>query len=220
MSALCRQDVTEALAVMGRMIAFFPADDLGMEILAAEFQSMIGTREQLKWLTRTAARTFRKWGGDKGDCSLPALRALYCSHYDPLDGVQPTMELADSSIEKLEAEYRNREMLENTRKIEQWKAAAALNPGEYAPLFLIKGEVLKPIPAIKEAWPADNKPDHKLKARELHAIEDQITETAAEAASNRRTDEEAARAAADLRIVLEQRGNVVPPDPPRDWGVS
>lgn len=207
---------------MRSMIAWFPTETLPVEILMAELQSMVETREQLDWLAHSAIRTFREWGKD---CSLPALRALYCTMYDPLDGVQPTMELADFNIDKLEAAYREREMRENTQKIEQWKAAALLNPGEYAP-FQIEGEILKPMPEIKEAWPCDNRPDYAVTAQELHAIEKEIVETAAVAASNRRTDEEAARAAEDLRLALEQRGNIVPPDPPPDkpeepdWGVS
>jgi len=207
-SKLDKQDLLRAISVMGSVIAWFPDENaLAIQVLMAEFESMIETREQLNWLAHAAIRTFREWGKD---CTLPSLRALYCTRYDPLDGVQPAMELAD--FDKLEAAYRTREILENTRKIEQWKREVALNPGAYAP-FLIEGKVLKPLPEIKEAWRCDNKPDYKLQKQELKQIEDQVTATAGEAAMHRRTDEESARAVEDLRIQLELRGHNPPPDP-------
>jgi len=64
------------------LMAFFPGDPDIRAALVWALLEMVETEEQLDWLVRRALRLYGKWPG------IAELRALYCSHWKPKDGLE------------------------------------------------------------------------------------------------------------------------------------
>jgi len=64
------------------LMPFFPTDPLAKAALLEELSQIAATDEQLEWMVHRALGLFTKWPG------TTALRAVYCSRYKPLDGVE------------------------------------------------------------------------------------------------------------------------------------
>jgi hypothetical protein len=69
------------VAMLGAMGGFFPADAAARMVIADEFQSMCNNAEEALWLAKRMLQLFQSWPG------FPALRAVYCSKFLPLDGL-------------------------------------------------------------------------------------------------------------------------------------
>jgi hypothetical protein len=75
------EQVFNALKTMRLAIAFVPVAEEDTAIILMSLGNMVGTKAQLDWLTYMACNVMAKW-------SLAELRGLYCTRYDPLDGVR------------------------------------------------------------------------------------------------------------------------------------
>lgn len=71
-------------AAMGRLMAmpFFPTDQLVKLAVADEINAIAATDEQLEWLIRRVTVLFSQWPG------LSEIRAVYCSRFKPVDGIE------------------------------------------------------------------------------------------------------------------------------------
>ena len=69
---------------MGRLMAmpFFPTDQLVKLAVADDLNAIAATDEQLEWLIRRVTALFSQWPG------LSEIRAVYCSRFKPVDGVE------------------------------------------------------------------------------------------------------------------------------------
>jgi len=70
--------VVEAMAA----IPYFPRDGAAKAMVAAELVDMVETIEQGMWLARRYARLYEEWKG------LGEMRAVYCSKFQPQDGLE------------------------------------------------------------------------------------------------------------------------------------
>jgi hypothetical protein len=78
LTAECATRAVNRLALM----AFFPGDPEVRAALVDIVMEMCETRDQLDWLVARALKLYAKWPG------IAELRALYCSRWKPLDGVE------------------------------------------------------------------------------------------------------------------------------------
>jgi hypothetical protein len=76
---------TAALGVsMLSIIPWFPTEGPARFVVAGELQSMCRSEEEMDWLVRRMTRLFERWPG------IPAMRAVFCSRFNPLDRLQST----------------------------------------------------------------------------------------------------------------------------------
>ena len=155
-----KREFVRLLVVLKSTVYGFPNQPAFDEIALDEIASFVGIHgnvaERLEWFSKAIARHFRTWGLD---CSLPMLRALYCTHYDPADGHQPTVTVPGYSPDDMEARWQEREQEDNDRRYLEFQRQVALNPAEYStPLQL---PAPKPLPK-----PNDGAPRGPEKARE------------------------------------------------------
>ena len=73
-----RVDITKAMAILSG-IASFPTLDIHQQLVRDCLTEMVSELHQLEWVTRVAYNTMR-W-------SLPEFRGLFCSRYNPADGI-------------------------------------------------------------------------------------------------------------------------------------
>lgn len=153
------QHFSRALIAMSRLISFFPSDVETQEIIISQMKRFVGTTgdvaERLEWFTQEAINRFQTWGPD--GCNIPNLRALYCTRYDPADGIQPSVVLEGYAEGDLEARYRTRELEEYDDRRAEWEEQKRLNPAAYAPLQL-EAPLTKPFPKPEKAIPPRQKP--------------------------------------------------------------
>jgi len=64
------------------LIPFFPGDPHARASLVRFFLRMVSTEQQLQWLVDSALDLYSQWPGPH------ELRALYCSHFKPKDGLE------------------------------------------------------------------------------------------------------------------------------------
>lgn len=119
---------------LAEVIPFFPQGFAARALIASEIHCFVGTKEQLAWFEAAAVRQIRKYDG------VPVFRALYCTKFEPSDGVAPLLDLPGFTTDELEAKARLREMEENDARLERYKQEA-----------LADGEPLKafPLPDVK-----------------------------------------------------------------------
>lgn len=70
-----------AVARIGLM-PFFPQSDAARAVVALELAAMCGSDDQVNWLATRFTTLFKRWPG------LAELRAVLCSKFRPLDGVE------------------------------------------------------------------------------------------------------------------------------------
>ena len=63
------------------MMKFFPASDVTQQAIMQLLKRMVGTREQLNWLTQTLINHVTEWPG------AAEIRGLFCTKYRPSDGI-------------------------------------------------------------------------------------------------------------------------------------
>jgi hypothetical protein len=83
-----QRDFETAVAQM-TILRYFPAESIGRAMVMDLLARMVGTAEQLNWLTRTLIDRVGEWQG-------PAqLRGLFCTRFKPADGIEgPTCTIA------------------------------------------------------------------------------------------------------------------------------
>ena len=84
---LSRERVSQCIGAMQATIPFFPTDELAVEIIARVLIRMVGSDQQLQWLTEEACIKMPKWGSEY-QSGLDELRGMYCKHHKPLDGIE------------------------------------------------------------------------------------------------------------------------------------
>lgn len=85
--ALTRQKVEDAVGRLGAL-EFFPKGPEERMAIAELLLRMVSTQEQLAWLVATMMDRVGRWHG-----SLE-LRGVFCSRFDPKDGIQATCSLS------------------------------------------------------------------------------------------------------------------------------
>lgn len=130
-------DVMKAVAIMAKVIPFFPGDDLGKQIVASQIELFVNTDEELRWLMNTCIGKLEAWP------SIPQLRALFCTQFKPADGQYPSFpcEIPGFRPEDFERQYFEREAEETQKRLEEYKAAKQLAPTEDREPF--------PLPEVK-----------------------------------------------------------------------
>ena len=149
-----KKEFCRLLVVLQSTVQGFPDTSVFEEIALNEIASFVGVHgnvaERLEWFGKAIARHFRTWGFD---CSLPALRALYCTHYDPADGHQPTVVLPGYSPDDMEARWMEKEQEDNDKRLLEFQRLVALNPAEYAVPLELPAPVPKHIPEPNDGTP-------------------------------------------------------------------
>ncbi len=64
------------------LMKYFPSDAMARVALVRMVCEMTGSEERAKWLVKRALAVFNEWPGPR------ELRALYCSRWRPMDGVE------------------------------------------------------------------------------------------------------------------------------------
>jgi hypothetical protein len=82
---------------LAALISFVPASDIARLAIASQLQAFVCDADELEWLVREAARHFRTWP------AMMELRALYCSRYEPRDGLSAA--LAEEELPKIPEAY-------------------------------------------------------------------------------------------------------------------
>jgi hypothetical protein len=190
MNKITSENVAKAIAVMKDTIPFFPKQVLALEIVQRSIESFVSTGEQLEWLTHIACNTMRQW-------SLPELRGIFCSRFQPADGIWASAETPgftpDEALTAAESAYHEREAKEYERKLAEWKEEAKLLGAAPEP-FEIPPAAVKVIPAL----PAPEKPAKQ--GPSLREAEEQLEQQLTQI--RRRSAEESARLIADLERQL------------------
>lgn len=117
-------DIQTALSQLA-ILRYFPADDAARGAVAKLLAKMCPSLEALRWLTDEMVNTVGEWQGPR------ELRGVLCRKYTPADGVR--VECAEVDGLTAETRYLEKQTQEYEAKLAQWKAQAALNPGEYQP---------------------------------------------------------------------------------------
>jgi hypothetical protein len=204
MSSDPNKEFARALITMRRIIAFFPKDVETQRIIMSQIMRFVGTggdlTQRLEWFAQETINRFTRWGDD---CTLPSLRALYCTRYDPADGIQPTVVLEGYEENDLEARFRAREMNQYEARLAEWQEQKRLNPADYAPLQL-EGPLQKPFPAPERGRqpPAVEKQKPAVSFQQAQNLEKQLAEDLA--AAPIRSDEERARIIAEMETKVRR----------------
>jgi hypothetical protein len=133
-------EVVKVITAISALLPFFPQDGFAISMIAEEVHRFVGTREQLDWFSRAARGHLSKWEG------VPSLRALFCTKYPPFDGVLPIVEFPGLEEDRLEADFRRRELEENEQRLARYRAEALLAPPEDREPFLLPDP--QPMPEI------------------------------------------------------------------------
>lgn len=75
------EQILASVKTMRLAIAFVPTVEEDTAIILISLANMVATKGQLDWLTYTACNVMPKW-------SLAELRGLFCSRFDPDDGIR------------------------------------------------------------------------------------------------------------------------------------
>ena len=141
------EDCMNAVKLMARVIPFFPQDDLGKEIIAAQIELFVNSEEELRWLMNTCIGKLEAWP------SIPQLRALHCTRFEPADGVWPQVpcEIAGFRREDFERQYFERESRETAKRLAEYRAQKQLAPPEDLEPFPVPE--VKPVPTLPPRKP-------------------------------------------------------------------
>lgn len=129
------EEVVTAVHAMGLLIPWFPREAAACQMIAMEFFNFVGDKGQLDWFVQKCITTFTRWDG------LPPFRALYCTRFEPDDGLAAAVEFPGFTTDELEAKYRAREIEENTRKFDEYREKALSEPNNSA---------VFPLPEVKK----------------------------------------------------------------------
>jgi hypothetical protein len=132
-------EVERYMAAVSRVVPFFPQDDIAVKLISAAVFKFVGTLPQLEWFAAACVDRLGKYDG------VPALRALFCSRYNPADGVAPMVDVEGLEAEALENEYQKRVMEENERRMESYRREALLAPPEDREPFLLPESQAMPV---------------------------------------------------------------------------
>jgi hypothetical protein len=136
-----RQEIFRKFLGLKEVVPFFPQSDLALDLLVDEVESFMSDATHLDEWARDCVRLIAKFEG------VPYLRAVYAIKHKPADGQYANVEVPGYSAEELESQYRAREMEENERRLESYRAARELAPAEdRAPLLLPGLAEVKSIP--------------------------------------------------------------------------
>jgi hypothetical protein len=81
------QQQLEAAVAQMTILRYFPAESIARAMVMDLLSRLVGTAEQLNWLTRTLVDRVGEWHG-------PAeLRGIFCTRFKPADGIE-----ADCSV--------------------------------------------------------------------------------------------------------------------------
>lgn len=120
------QEAGAAVLIMGRMIPFFPRDELTREFIARSVQTFVAGPDELNWLVNIAVNVLHDWKG------LAELRGLYCSRYRPLDKIEAVSGTigfrCQDVAEQAEKEFFEREARESERKLAEYRKEAKQLP--------------------------------------------------------------------------------------------
>jgi hypothetical protein len=118
--------IMTAVVGMSEVVPFFPQTQIAKELIAAAIAQFVSTPEQLDWLTDTVIRSQREWSG------IPELRGLFCSRFQPKDGI--TVEATtpgytrEDELAQAERSYFERESRETDAKLALWRKERAALP--------------------------------------------------------------------------------------------
>jgi hypothetical protein len=99
-------ELMSLIARWGGTMTFFPSDPDARIGIADEIAAMADDIDEVRWLVREAPKEFNEWPG-----ILP-IRALFCTQFDPRDGVQAICASVDRTTERLKEEREQEERLE------------------------------------------------------------------------------------------------------------
>jgi hypothetical protein len=128
----------QAVESMATLIPFFPKDPILQRVIAVEISEYVGTQEQLDWLAKTARRHFRHW---ERDGALVQLRGLFCTRFEPADGIRETCTMSGFTAEDRERAFFEKEIEDNHRRLEHYRNEALKLPESERKTF--------PLPEVK-----------------------------------------------------------------------
>jgi hypothetical protein len=127
--------VSQGVLLLMELIPFFPTSIIARSYIAQYIHGFVDTEEHLDWFIGKCIEQFPKFEG------LPALRALYCTRFDPADGVPPTVDIPGYSEPELIARHEAAILEENTRREAEFRRQKELAAGEQFKAF--------PLPEVK-----------------------------------------------------------------------
>lgn len=80
------EDALAAARAITGILSFPPNDDVSQLMIARLLVDLCSFREQAEWLSHQVPRLHTKWD----TCGLKGLRQIFCSRYDPKDGLTIT----------------------------------------------------------------------------------------------------------------------------------
>lgn len=120
------QEAMAGVVIMGRMIPFFPGDELTRDFIARSLQAFVAGPDELNWLVNVAVNVLHDWQG------LSELRGLYCSKYRPLDKIEAVSNTTGFRCQDVaaqaEKEFFEREARESDRKLAEYRREAKQLP--------------------------------------------------------------------------------------------
>jgi hypothetical protein len=133
-----RNEVTRAITTLKSSIPFFPPEELAQAVIAEAVLSFVEDVDKLGFWLKKCVELLQKYEG------VPQLRAVYSIWFRPADGIAATVEIPGYTAANMETMFRAREMEENSKRLEAYRAEKLLAPpGDSAPLLLPE---LKSIP--------------------------------------------------------------------------
>lgn len=86
MSKPAFNEILEAVETLGA-IPYFPTDETSRRSIAAALGEFVVSKTALYFMVREAIMKMRRWSG------VPELRGIYCTRFQPLDGIRESSAL-------------------------------------------------------------------------------------------------------------------------------
>lgn len=102
------------------MLRFFPAEPITRAGIMELLDRMVGTVEQLDWLTRTMIDQVGEWKGPM------ELRGVFCTRFKPADGVEAWSSIAGFTASDSEAAYSQEHPKLNGRDVKALPSASEI----------------------------------------------------------------------------------------------
>jgi hypothetical protein len=119
-------EISRSVTRMSVLVPFFPQGDIAVAEIMSHVEAMCGSREALDYLTNTAINTLERWGG------VQCLRQILTqsTEFRCADGLAVDSRTREEKLAAAEHAHQERESIETSKRIAEWKRQRALMPPE------------------------------------------------------------------------------------------
>lgn len=160
---MTKQEASLVVEMLTGNLAYFPSKPAAQGLVTDELTRMCGTIEQGAWLARRMCQLLEKWEGVK------EMRAIYCSKFKPLDGIEVASGIY---LDGIPSEKESRPMLEAApMKALPARVSASVDPeGEKHVTELVQARAMPPVKRFRTITEDEDRVDKLL--RSMHGMKE------------------------------------------------